>query len=162
MANIDALVKQPETHEWATPQGFFDTLNAEFGFTLDAAADETNHKVDRWYGFGGLGINGLAHTWAGEVVWLNPPYGTYSAAWIQKAHQEARNGATVVMLIPARTDTAAWHDYVMHAAEIRFVRGRLVFGEAKWNAPFPCAVVVFRPDWFGGPKVSATGRDGKE
>ncbi|MDQ3539791.1 MAG: phage N-6-adenine-methyltransferase [Chloroflexota bacterium] len=155
------MLKQPASHEWATPQEFFDTLNGEFQFTLDAAADESNHKTERYYGFGGLGLSGLAHSWSGEVVWCNPPYGTFIGDWVSKAHEESTRGTTVVMLIPARTDTAYWHDYCMRAAEIRLVRGRLVFGESANSAPFPSAVVVFRPGWFGTPKLSAIERSGQ-
>lgn len=160
-SKIAGILQQPKPHEWATPKVFFSALHDEFGFTIDVAADESNHKVDWWYGFGGININGLAHTWAGEVAFCNPPYGSHIGAWVEKAHIEAQHGATVVMLIPARTDTSYWHDFCMRAAEIRFVRGRLAFGEGVNPAPFPSAVVVFRPGYFGVPVVSTIGRDGK-
>lgn len=88
--------------------------------------------------------DGLAQSWANETVFMNPPYGRVIGDWIAKAYEESQKGATVVCLIPARTDTRYWHDYVMKAAEIRLVRGRLKFGNGKNSAPFPSAVVVFQ------------------
>ncbi len=142
MSNLDALLSQPKTHEWPTPQPFFDTLNFEFGFTLDAAANKDNAKCAKFYS-GEWGRDGLTNPWVG-VVWCNPPYGTEIGKWVRKGYESAQQGAVVVMLIPSRTDTAYWHDYVMKASEIRFVRGRLRFGDAVASAPFPSAVVVFR------------------
>lgn len=129
--------------DWATPQSFFDLVNAEFGFTLDSAASPMNAKTPTYYT---EDDDGLAQPWPG-VVWCNPPYGRGIDAWVRKGFEEAQNGSTVVMLIPARTDTGYWHDYVMRAAEVRLLRGRLVFGngEARANAPFPSALVVFLP-----------------
>lgn len=129
--------------DWATPQAFFDLVNAEFGFTLDAAASLENAKCGRYYTEADDALN---LGWSG-VIWCNPPYGREIAKWVRKGYAESQEGATVVMLIPARTDTAYWHDYVMRAAEVRLLRGRLVFGsgEARANAPFPSALVVFRP-----------------
>jgi site-specific DNA-methyltransferase (adenine-specific) len=80
-----------------------------------------------------------------ERCWMNPPYGREIKAWMKKAYDSSRTGALVVCLVPARTDTAWWHDYATKAAEIRFIRGRLRFGDAKHAAPFPSAVVVFQP-----------------
>jgi site-specific DNA-methyltransferase (adenine-specific) len=90
---------------------------------------------------------------------MNPPYGRVIGRWVAKARQEAANGATVVALIPARTETTWWHENVMpHASEIRFIRGRLHFGgdheRTAHNAPFPSAVVIFRPE--GGPPTLST------
>ena len=78
----------------------------------------------------------------GGVNFVNPPYSQIKA-WCKKAYDEWQKGKTVVMLIPSRTDTAYWHDYIMKADEIRFIRGRLKFSGAKYNAPFPSAVIVF-------------------
>ena len=132
-----------ERHDWTTPRAFFDELHAEFGFTLDAAASPHNALCPRYFT---EESDGLAQDWRGEVVWCNPPYGRQIGKWIAKAAEEARGGATVVMLIPARPDTAAWHDHIFAnpQATVRFVRGRLKFGEAKESAPFPSAVVIFR------------------
>jgi site-specific DNA-methyltransferase (adenine-specific) len=130
-----------KTCVWATPQDFFDKLDAEFGFALDVCALRENAKCKRYFT---PEVNGLVQEWR-DVCWMNPPYGREIGRWVAKAFESARNGATVVCLLPARTDTAWWHDYVMQACEIRFVRGRLRFGGAESGAPFPSAVVVFRP-----------------
>lgn len=129
--------------DWATPQGYFDLVAQEFAFTLDAAASPHNTKVpDAYYT---EDEDALTLPWEG-VVWCNPPYGRGIGHWVQKGYKESQRGSVVVMLIPARTDTSWWHEYVMRAAEVRLVKGRLVFGagEATSNAPFPCALVVFR------------------
>lgn len=161
MSNVIPILAQPVTHEWETPQALFDTLHAEFRFTVDAAANETNHKCDRWFGQGGEHRDGLEASWDKEVVWSNPPYGNHISWWVAKGFSESCEGATVVMLIPSRTDTAYWHDYVMRAAEIRFVRGRLRFSGYTVNAPFPSAVVVFLPHVSASPRISSISREGK-
>jgi len=136
------LMFSSETDMWATPQAFFDKLNDEFSFTLDPCATPENAKCERFYT---KTDDGLSQSWAGETVFCNPPYGRDIGAWVKKSHDEALNGATVVMLIPARTDTAYFHDYIYNRAEIRFIRGRLKFGDAVNSAPFPSMVVVYRP-----------------
>ena len=129
------------TDMWATPQDFFDRLNAKFHFETDVCATNENTKCDRWFT---PEMDGLSRDWRG-VCWMNPPYGRGVGAWIEKAFRSAReNGATVVCLIPARTDTRWWHDYCVHG-EITYIKGRLKFGDAKDSAPFPSAVVVFKP-----------------
>ena len=131
-----------ETDLWATPQDTFDALNAEFGpFDVDVCAVAGNAKCARFYT---PETDGLAQDWAPSLCWMNPPYGRTIARWMCKAWEESLRGATVVCLVPARTDTAWWHDYAMKG-HIRFLRGRLKFGNAKHSAPFPSAVVVFRP-----------------
>lgn len=129
--------------EWTTPQYVFDGLNEEFHFTLDAAATAENAKCPKFY----TRLNdGLEQSWKNETVFVNPPYSALKK-WIAKAHLTSETGTTVVMLIPARTDTAAFHDYIYKKpnVEIRFIRGRLRFSGSKQNAPFPSMVVVFRP-----------------
>jgi len=141
--NTDVMFSST-TDQWATPQDFFNKLNEEFHFTLDVAADETNHKCDMYYD---KSIDGLAQSWThggGTSVWCNPPYGREIGKWVEKAYNESLNGVTVVMLLPARTDTKWFHDYIYGKAEIRFVRGRLKFGDSKNSAPFPSMVVIFR------------------
>jgi phage N-6-adenine-methyltransferase len=128
------------TDQWATPQDFFDRLHAEFGFTLDVCASPENAKAPDYYT---AEVDGLKQEWRG-ICWMNPPYGRVIGLWMRKAWESALAGATVVCLVPARTDTAWWHNYAMRG-EIRYVRGRLKFGDSKNVAPFPCAVVVFRP-----------------
>lgn len=127
--------------EWETPREFFEELNREFRFDLDVCARPENAKCERYFS---PEVDGLRQDWAG-VCYMNPPYGKEIAKWVKKAYEEAQKGATVVCLLPARTDTSWWHEYVMKAREIRFVRGRLRFGGAKNGAPFPSAVVVFAP-----------------
>ena len=129
------------TDEWATPSKTFQDLDAEFHFTLDPCASETNHKCARYFT---KEQDGLAKDWGGQIVFCNPPYGRAIAAWVRKCYEESRKPDTrVVMLIPARTDTAYFHDYIYHQArEIRFIRGRLRFNDAG-PAPFPSMVVVF-------------------
>jgi len=130
------------TDEWATPQDFFDELDAEFDFTLDVCASNSNAKCSCYFT---RTDDGLSQPWGAERCWMNPPYGREIKTWMRKAWQSSRAGALVVCLVPARTDTAWWHEYVAKAHEVRFVRGRLRFGNAKHAAPFPSAVVVFRP-----------------
>ncbi|KKN74117.1 hypothetical protein LCGC14_0394570 [marine sediment metagenome] len=127
--------------DWATPQGVFDELDAEFGFTVDVCATAENAKCRRFYS---KDEDGLTFLWLGETCWLNPPYGREIGRWMKKAYESALDGATVVCLIPSRTDTRWWHDYVMRADEIRFIKGRLKFDGHKNSAPFPSAIVIFR------------------
>lgn len=132
-----------KTNEWSTPHSLFDSLDQEFHFTVDAAASTDNAKCKKFYT---IETDGLQQSWGGEIVWCNPPYSTLKA-WIQKAHLSRSLGATSVLLIPSRTDTAAFHDYIYQkpGVEIRFLRGRIFFEGAKWNALFPSMVVIFRP-----------------
>lgn len=125
--------------DWETPQWLFDQLNAEFGFKLDVCATPDNAKCERYYT---KAEDGLAQDWRG-VCWMNPPYGREIGRWIEKAYKSSLGGVTVVCLLPSRTDTKWWHEYVMRG-EVRFLRGRLKFGGSKNSAPFPSAVVIFR------------------
>lgn len=128
-----------KTDNWATPQDIFDKLDEEFHFTLDPCADENNHKCEKFFT---KADNGLCQSWGGNVF-CNPPYGKELGKWVEKAYKESLGGACVVMLIPARTDTRWFHDFILGKAEIRFIRGRLKFGGSKNAAPFPSMVVVF-------------------
>lgn len=132
--------------EWATPQKLFDELDREFGFTLDVCASEENHKCPRFYS---KKDNALELPWQG-VCWMNPPYGrTQTGKWIAKASAESKRGSTVVCLIPARTDTRWFHEFIYGKAEVRFIKGRLKFEAdglaGKNSAPFPSMIVIFRP-----------------
>lgn len=129
------------TDLWETPLDLFQELDAEFGFTLDVCALPINAKCRKFFS---PTEDSLKQRWTG-VCWMNPPYGRTIGDWVKKALESAQDGATVVCLLPARTDTRWWHEYVAHASEIRYVRGRLRFGKAVNSAPFPSAVVVFRP-----------------
>ena len=138
--NTEAMFSS-KTNDWATPQDFFDKLNLEFRFTLDPCADASNHKCARYYD---REQDGLSRDWEGERVFCNPPYGKEIGKWVQKSFEESKKKNTlVVMLIPARTDTKYFHDYIYGKAEIRFIRGRLKFGNSKTAAPFPSMVVIF-------------------
>ena len=133
-----------KTDQWATPQHFFDELNKEFGFTLDPCADEFNHKCDLWFD---KQTDGLKQNWGGQRVFCNPPYGKEISKWVEKCFAESNKENTIcVMLIPARTDTKWFHDYIYKKSnvEIRFIKGRLKFGNSKNSAPFPSMVVVFK------------------
>jgi len=123
---------------WYTPDEFYNKLNSEFNFTLDPCAPDTNFKCEKYYT---EEDEGLAQSWANEVVFMNPPYSKVKD-WIQKAY-DSRKNATVVCLVPSRTDTRWFHDYCTYAKEIRFIKGRLKFGDSKNCAPFPSMVVVF-------------------
>lgn len=132
------------TMDWETPQAFFDQLDSEFHFTLDPCANESNHKCDHYFT---EVDNGLTQTWEGETVFCNPPYGRAIKDWVKKCAEEVQHpGTTVVLLIPARTDTAYFHDYIYQKqnVEVRFLRGRLRFGDSKNCAPFPSMIVIFR------------------
>lgn len=130
-----------ERMDWPTPQAFFDGLNVEFQFTLDPCALPHNAKCAKFYT---PTDDGLAQDWSGERVFMNPPYGRAVGHWMRKAYLETRGGCELaVCLVPSRTDTAWWHDYAAKG-EVRFIRGRLKFGDGKQGAPFPSAIVIFR------------------
>lgn len=134
-----------QSAEWATPQWLFDALNKEFTFTLDPCSTHANAKCARHFT---LAEDGLLQSWNREIVFMNPPYGSVIGQWMAKAHDTTiHESATVVCLVPARTDTIWWHAHVM-PHEIRFLRGRLKFGESRYPAPFPSAIVVMRPSGF--------------
>ena len=137
-----------ETDLWATPQAFFDRWNAQYGFELDVCALPHNAKCARYFT---PEDDGLKQRWTG-VCWMNPPYGREIGKWVQKAYQSAQEGATVVCLLPSRTDTRWWHSFVVLASETHFIAGRLKFGDSKNSAPFPSAVVVFRPPSVRSPQ----------
>jgi len=132
-------------HDWETPQFLFDGLNAEFRFDVDVCSTPENAKCRRFFT---EEDDGLQQEWTG-ACWMNPPYGRQIARWVEKAFKSSLDGALVVCLVPARTDTQWWHQYVTRASDIRFLRGRLKFGGAENSAPFPSAVVVFRPPLCG-------------
>ena len=128
-----------KTDLWATPQVFFDELDNEFHFETDVCALPENAKCKRYFT---PQQDGLSQEWDG-VCWMNPPYGRNISKWMKKAYESSLHGATVVCLVPSRTDTKWFHDFAMKG-EIRFVKGRLKFGGCKNSAPFPSVVVVFR------------------
>lgn len=140
---INAGLFTSDKSDWETPPAFFAKLDAEFHFETDVCALPHNAKCAHYFT---PEMDGLAQEWRG-VCWMNPPYGRYTTGpWMKKAYESSLDGATVVCLVAARTDNAWWHTYVIpHAAEVRFIKGRIKFVGAKQGAPFPSAVVVFRP-----------------
>jgi site-specific DNA-methyltransferase (adenine-specific) len=156
MSPVSALYSRA-SDEWATPDDLYADLDAEFCFTLDAAATADNAKCATFYT---RHEDALTQAWrltpshrAGRpAVWLNPPY-SHVRLFMQKARQEAAGGCTVVCLVPSRTDTKWWHesvwDYTTHrprfGVEVRFLRGRLKFGDGRGSAPFPSVVIILRP-----------------
>ena len=131
------------SYEWETPQYFFDQLNKEFNIEIDVCATSENAKCKKFYS---REVNGLIQTWTG-ICWMNPPYGREIVHWVKKAYESSLQGATVVCLLPARTDTQWWHNYCskVDQKDIRFIKGRLRFGGSTKDAPFPSVVVIFRP-----------------
>lgn len=140
MINL-ALYSSQKT-EWETPQDLFDKLNAEFHFTLDVCATAENTKCSRFYD---KTSDGLKQFWGADTVWCNPPYGREIGKWVKRAFDTHWvNDNTVVMLLPARTDTKWFHRYIYGKAEIRFIKGRLKFSGSKNSAPFPSMIVIWR------------------
>lgn len=134
-----------KSNEWATPQTVFDELNKEFNFTLDPAATSENAKCQRFFT---KEQDGLKQDWSGETVFCNPPYGREIGKWVEKCYNEhIKNNITVVMLIPARTDTTYFHEYIYNRSEIRFIKGRIKFiqnGKEGDAAPFPSMIVIYK------------------
>lgn len=130
--------------DWGTPDDLFFMLDMEYGFEIDVCANAENHKCDTYYT---KEDDGLSKEWQG-VCWCNPPYGRQISKWVKKAYES--DSATVVMLLPARTDTSWFHNYVLPYAEIKFIRGRIQFDGAKYNAPFPSMIAVFSEETRNG------------
>jgi len=137
-----------DRHDWETPAELFNELNAEFGFEIDVCAMAENTKCSHFFS---PEQDGLKQSWRG-TCWMNSPYGSALPQWMAKAYTASLEGATVVCLVPARTDTRWWHDFAMRG-EIRLIRGRVRFGQAPSGAPFPSAIIIFRPkrylSWAG-------------
>jgi site-specific DNA-methyltransferase (adenine-specific) len=131
-----------KTDLWATPQDTFNKYNMEYNFEIDVCATPENAKCSRFFT---QAVDGLKQEWAPFRCWMNPPYGREISKWMKKAWDSSQQGATVVCLVPSRTDTKWWHDYAMQG-RIEFLRGRLKFGGNKNSAPFPSAIVVFFPN----------------
>lgn len=130
--------------DWETPQALFDELDKEFHFTLDPCANEFNHKCDKYFT---IKDDGLSQKWDGHRVFCNPPYGRKIYDWIKKSYEEAqKDNVIVVLLIPSRTDTRYFHEFLYKKdnVELRFVKGRLKFGNCKDAAPFPSLIAIMR------------------
>lgn len=143
--NTDVMFSS-KTDLWETPQALFDELNNEFHFSLDVCAIPENAKCEKYYS---PEVDGLRQSWvvSDGAAWCNPPYGRQIGKWVQKASETSTCGQTVVMLLPARTDTKWFHEYIYKKdfVEIRFLKGRLKFGNSENSAPFPSMVVIFMP-----------------
>ena len=137
--NSDAMFTS-KSCEWETPKDLFKKLDAEFHFTLDPCSTDENAKCTKHYT---RDQDGLTQDWTGEIVYCNPPYGRELPKWIKKCYEHFIRGGVAVMLIPARTDTKAFHQYIYGKAELRFIRGRLHYNESKYPAPFASMLVVF-------------------
>lgn len=138
---MNEVIYKSTSCEWSTPPEFFEKINAHYHFDLDVCATPENAKCPKYFT---EQDNALVQDWDG-VCWMNPPYGKTIRLWMKKAYEESLKGATVVCLVPARTDTYWWHEYAIKG-KVFFVRGRLKFGGSENNAPFPSAVVVFGAD----------------
>jgi len=152
------------SNEWATPQWLFDELNKLYGpFTLDPCATQENAKCERYFT---KADNGLVKSWQNETVFMNPPYGREIGKWIEKAYQESHKYTglpnNVICLIPARTDTSYWHDYIMKSSEICLIRGRIKFIGGDSSAPFPSAVIAFVDCHDTAPHLSSLDARGKK
>lgn len=138
---------QAKTVEWETPQELFDKLDAEFSFTLDPAATDENAKCEKHYT---IETDGLEQNWAGERVFLNPPYGRELNKWVKKCYDEIYSlgpPQIIVALLPARTDTKWFHNWVYHYTEIRFLKGRVKYengSDIPNSAPFPSMIVIWK------------------
>ena len=133
---VDEVLFKSLKPDYQTPQWLYDSLNKEFHFNDDPCPfDESTYAL--------YPDDGLAREW-GTSTFVNPPYGKETIKWVRKAFDESMLGKTIVCLIASRTDTKWWHDYCMKSTEIRFIRGRLKFGNSKYSCPFPSAIVIFR------------------
>src|SRR5699024_65868 len=130
-----------KTNEWNTPDDLYNIIDKEFNFTLDPCTNGLNNKCEKFYT---EKENGLIQDWSKDIVFMNPPYGRQISQWVEKAYNESLKGSKVVCLIPSRTDTNYWHDFIFNkASEVRFIKGRLKFGDSKNSAPFPSAIIVY-------------------
>lgn len=150
------LMFSSKEQTWETPMDLFLRLNREFNFTLDVCALPETAKCINYFT---PEIDGLQQNWAPHICWMNPPYDDI-ISWISKAYEESLKGALVVVLVPSRTDTKWFIDYAMKANEIRFIRGRLKFGDSKNSAPFPSCIIVFNNRYKSGLLVSIYEKNG--
>lgn len=140
--NLDPLFSSGKD-DWETPHDLFYELNEEFHFTLDPCCTPETAKCEKYYT---EKENGLIQNWDGERVFCNPPYSSgMQDQWVRKCYEHGTKGYLAVMLIPARTDTKRFHDYILNHenVEIRYIRGRLKFGDSSNSAPFPSMIVIF-------------------
>ncbi len=145
---VDRALFSSRSEEWETPQDLFDRLNHIFAFALDACATPKNAKCRHYFTKADDALSRDWHVYG--RIWLNPPYGRAIGSWLSKACSEARKGAVIVALVPARTDARWWHTYVREKSNVFFLKGRLKYRHAsdckRHSAPFPSALLVFSPD----------------
>jgi site-specific DNA-methyltransferase (adenine-specific) len=139
---IQPALYSSATDEWPTPREFFGKLNRRYRFTLDPCATPDNATCPLFFT---KEDDGLKQNWGTHRVFCNPPYGRAIGTWARKCFEASQGGALVVLLVPARTDTRWFHDYVQGKADVRFIRGRLQFGDADASAPFPSMLAVYSP-----------------
>ena len=139
---INTALYSSRTEEWPTPKSLFAALNREFRFTLDPCATRAKATCPRYFT---KADNGLAQDWSLHTAFCNPPDGRHIATWVDKCFCAAQAGARVVLLIPSRTDTRYFHDWIYNKAEVRFVRGLLRYGDGPQSAPFPSLIAIYRP-----------------
>lgn len=144
MSKVNSSMFLSGTDEWGTPKDLFDQLDSEFHFNLDVASTDGNCKCEMHFT---KEDDGLKRDWSGRRVFCNPPYSQISR-WVEKCYREGcKDNTLVVMLIPARTDTKYFHNFIVNRAEIRFLSKRLSFEGSNNKAPFPVLVVIFRGDY---------------
>src|SRR5574344_226839 len=141
MTNLEVMFSS-KNNDWSTPQDLYEELDNEFHFDIDLCANSNNTKCKNYFS---EEDNSLIQDWEGFIGFCNAPYGRDIKNWVRKAYYEgSKPNTTIVMLIPARTDTTYFHNYIYGKAEIRFIKGRLKFGESKNSAPFPSMIVIFK------------------
>jgi site-specific DNA-methyltransferase (adenine-specific) len=138
---INKGLMSSNTDEWATPQLFYEELNKKYNFNLDPCSTDNNHKCKKYFT---KKDNGLLQSWSGYRVYCNPPYGREIGKWVEKAYNENKNGTFIVMLLPARTDTKWFHNFIYKQHKIEFIKGRLKFNDGKNSAPFPSMIVIMK------------------
>lgn len=139
-----SLMFSSDKMDWTTPIELFKELDKEFHFTLDPCSTHENALCEKHYT---VDEDGLKQDWGGETVYCNPPYGREVKHWVKKCYEESlKDNTTIVLLIFARTDTKYFHDYIYKKAELRFIKGRLKFGNCKNSAPFPSILAIFRKE----------------
>ena len=131
-----------KSHEYETPDSIFEPLNYEFQFTLDVAANSLNTKCVRFFS---VDCDGLSQGWGNNICWMNPPFGRQMKKWVEKAYKSYLNGATVVCLLPVRSNTVWWHQYCMRSTEIRLIKGEVKFKGNENGLWLPLCIIVFNP-----------------
>lgn len=139
---MDKVLFSSKSNEWATPQDLYDKLNNKYNFTLDPCSTIENHKCNKFYT---IKENGLIQDWSNEIVFCNPPYGREIYDWVKKCYNEYLKGTKIVLLIPSRTDTKYFHEFLYNKPNIKiqFIKGRLKFGNSDNSAPFPILLAYF-------------------